>query len=203
MKKLITLAFVAVLAGCGSTETRHDITTEERNPAWSGEAIRRIAVLAVSDDRVERISSEEVFADRMTSGGIDTIATHGFVPKLDLLDSDAELASLMGEKNVDAVLALALIEPVTEYDRSAYWSARGWAFLLGSNNSRAWGDLADTASYWQQGRYSLEITLWDARTAEYIWRAETDSKEWDNGQAGVEKLADAVGRMLQQRGLVK
>ena len=201
MKK-ISILVCLLLTACGTSQTYHNVTTEQRNSAWQAVPLNRIAVVAVSNDRGERIASETVFADRMSALGIETVSSYEFVPQLAMLDSVDELKAVMAERNVDAVLAVAAAEAAEGYDRGAYWEARGWAYLLGSNNTSAWGNLADAASYWQQGEHSLDIGLWDAKTAQPIWHAQTDSNEWDAGSSGVERLADSIAAMLVERGLI-
>ena len=55
-------------------------------------------------------------------------------------------------------------------------------------NTQARGNLADSSSYWHQGELSLDIGLWDAKTMDAIWYAQTDSNEWDEGSASVARL---------------
>ena len=203
MYKNTPLLFAVLLLGaCGTAQTYHNVTTEQRNPEWQQVPISKLAVVAISEDRGERIGTETVFADRLTADGIDTIASYDFVPNLALLDSPTEASSMMAEKSVDAELTLSLAKPAAGYDRDAYWEARGWAYILGSDNTRAWGDLADIANYGKQGKYSLDIGLWDGKTVQPIWHAQTDSNEWDEGSAGVQRLADAIADMLVERGFV-
>ena len=200
----ISSAIVALLcmAGCGTSQTYHNITTEQRNEAWQQVALNRIAVVAVTDDRSERIGSETVFVDRMKQRGVDAIVSHDIITNLSTIDTSQEAVEALRDRGVDAVLTIGLAKPASGYDRSTYWQARGWAAILGSDNTRAWGDLADINDYWSQGEYSVDIGLWDARSMEAIWHAQTDSNEWDEGSAGVSRLADAITGMLAERGFV-
>ncbi len=200
---LFAVAALGLLGSCGTTQTYHKITTEQRNAAWQQIPLSRIAVVAVTPDRAERIGSETVFADQLRQNGIDAIISHDFAPNLDSLDTGKEAIAVLAEKNVDAVLTIAVAKDTKSYDRGDYWEARGWAAILGSDNTDAWGNLADSASYWQQGEYSLDIGLWDAKSMDAIWHAQTDSNEWDEGSAGVARLADFVAETLTSRGFVR
>jgi hypothetical protein len=196
----LTLGF---LGGCGTSQTYHKITAEQRNEAWQQVPVKRIAVVAVTPDRGERIGSETVFADQLKQLGIDAIISHDFAPNLDGIDTEREAITALAERNVDAVLTIAVAQEAQGYDRTDYWAARGWATLLGSRNTDSWGNLADAASYWGQGEYSLDIGLWDAKSMNAIWHAQTDSNEWDEGSAGVSRLADFMAETLKSRGLIQ
>ncbi len=124
-------------------------------------------------------------------------------PNLDSLDTGKKAITALAERNVDAVLTIAVAKDAKSYDRTDYWATRGWAAVLGSDNTDAWGNLADAASYWQQGEYSLDIGLWDAKSMDAIWHAQTDSNEWDEGSTGVSRLADFMAETLISRGFVQ
>jgi hypothetical protein len=96
----------------------------------------------------------------------------------------------------DAVLTISVAKEVQGYDRTDYWTAHGWAAMPGSSNTDAWGNLADASSYWERGQYSLDIGLWDAKSVEPIWHAQTDSNEWDACSTGVSRLADLMAETL-------
>ena len=200
---LMAVAALGLLGSCGTTQTYHNIKSEKRNDAWQQVPIKRIAVVAVTPDRGERIGSETVFADQLRQNGIDAIISYDFAPNLDSLDTGREAITALAQRNVDAVLTISVAKDAKSYDRTDYWATRGWAAVLGSDNTDAWGNLADAASYWQQGEYSLDIGLWDAKSMNAIWHAQTDSNEWDEGSAGVSRLADFMAETLISRGFVR
>ena len=148
-------------------------------------------------------SLRHFIADQLRQIGIDAIISHDFAPNLNDLDTNKEAITALAERNVDAVLTIAVAKDAKGYDRTDYWATRGWAAVLGSDNTDAWGNLADAASYWQQGEYLLDIGLWDAKSMDAIWHAQTDSNEWDEGSAGVSRLADFVAETLSSRGFVQ
>ena len=199
-KIVLAAACLLLVSACGTSQTYHRVVTEETNPAWQQRQIDKVAVVAVTQDRGERIGSETVFADRLRQQGYDVVASHRIVPNLADLDTTEEAAQAWAAQGIDGVLTVGVAQSATGYDRTDYWEARGWAYLLGSNNTRAWGDLADINSYWTQGEYSLDIGLWDAKSLQPIWHAQTDSNEWDEGSAGTQRLADSIADMLRQRG---
>ena len=199
-KSISAAACLLLITACGTSQTYHKVVTEETNPAWQPRAIDKVAVVAVTQDRGERIGSETVFADRLRQQGYEVVASHQLFPNLDDIDTTDEAKQAMAAEGVDGVLTVGVARTASGYDRSDYWEARGWAYMLGSDNSRAWGDLADINSYWTQGEYSLDIGLWDAKTLQPIWHAQTDSNEWDEGSGGVQRLADSIADMLRQRG---
>ncbi len=201
-QSLAAIAALLLLAGCGTSETFHKVTTEERNPDWQAVGINRIMVVAVTEDRGERLGSETVFVDRFKQLGIDAEASYNVFPDLNSIDTSDEAAMAMAGHDIDAVLTIGVAKPAAGYDRGAYWEARGWAYLLGSDNSRAWGNLADINNYWSQGEHSVDIGLWDAKAMQPIWHAQTDSNEWDESSAGVQRLAEAIAGMLSERGLI-
>lgn len=200
---LVAAAATLITAACGTSQTYHHVTTEQTNDAWQPRPINRVAVVAITTDRGERVGSETVFVDHLQQKGFNVIASYQFAPALTEFDTTSEASSTWAGQDVDAVLTIGVAEPAAGYDRSAYWEARGWAWLLGSDRGQAWGNLADSASYWQQGEYSLDIGLWDAHTMQPIWHAQTDSNEWDEGSSGVARLADSVADMLIERGFVQ
>jgi len=200
---LFAIVAVSLIVGCATSQTNHKIKSEQRNDAWQQVPIKRIAVVAVTPDRSERIASETVFADRLRQHGIDAIISHDFAPNLDNVDTESEAITALAVRNVDAVLTVSVATEAKGYDRTDYWATRGWAAMLGSRNTDAWGNLADASSYWEQGEYSLDIGLWDAQSLGPIWYAQTDSNEWDAGSAGVSRLADAMAEALLSRGLVQ
>jgi hypothetical protein len=179
------MLLLVVTAGCGTTQTYHNITSGQRNDAWLQVPINRIAVVAVMDDRGGRVGSETVFGDELKQMGIDAIVTYDFAPNLESIDTTAEVVSMLAERNIDAALTIAVAQAAAGYDGGDYWEARGCAYLLGSDNTRAWGDLADAASYYNQRQHALDIGLWDGKSMDAFWHAQTDSDEFDEGSAGV------------------
>lgn len=197
------VAILLLVAGCGSTQTYHKVTTEQANDAWHPHAIETIVVIADTEDRGERVGSETVFADHLRSRGMNAIASYEFLPNLGSIDTSQEAKDAFASRNIDAVISIGVAKPASGYERSTYWEARGLAVMLGSDNSRAWGDLADLDDYYTQGEHSLDIGLWDAKSMQPIWHAQTDSNEWDAGSGGVARLAEAVAEMLVQRGYIR
>ena len=104
-----------------------------------------------------------MFADQLQQLGIDAVNSYDFAPDLNNIDESAEAERAFTERNIDAVLMIAVAQDAAGYDRTDYYAARGWAALLGARNTDSWGNLADAASYWQQGEHSLDISLWDAK----------------------------------------
>ncbi len=198
------LVFPVFMVAC-STATTHSIKTENRNPDWQPIALKNIAVVAVTDDRAERVSSESVFAEELTAKAVDASPTFDFIPRLSSLDTEEEARRAFDGKDFDAILTIGIIESRDQYQYEDYYSTYGWMILLGADSRQARGvaNLKDVSDYYGQGKLTLDIGLWDADTLEPIWNATTDSYEFGRGAQGVQNLADFMITTLAERGFIK
>ena len=65
-----------------------------------------------------------------------------------------------------------------------------------------YGDGVNVAARLGQGKLSLDIGLWDAKTYQLAWNAITDSYEMDAGAEGAKNLADFMVATMVERGFV-
>lgn len=201
---LIIVALVAVIFTACSTTPSHKIVSEQLNPDWQVTKLRNMAIVSVDGDRAFRISSESVFADRVTLPAFDVITTYDRIPDLVVLEREDTAIEALRSIDSDAVMTITLLSSNKEYGHEDYWSTYGWMWLLGADNRQAHriATLKDTSDYYGQGNFKLDISLWDPKTLTLIWSATTDSYSIDRASEGVTILSDFVTRTLTERGFL-
>lgn len=203
MRRSILLAIILAAAGC-STTTQHNISQEQKNPEWQPVAFDSIAVVSITNDRSARIGNESVFVDELKRRGIDARTTFDVAPDLAAITTDENIRDAFDKTGADAILTISVASSAAEYDYTDKWANQGLLLLLGASSQTAHNvsDLGDMSDYYGQGKLSLDIGLWDAKTYQLAWNAITDSYEMDAGAEGAKNLADFMVATMVERGFV-
>jgi len=105
--RLFLLACVCLFAACATTK----VTEVSKDDQYRG-TIRKIVVLAVSQDSDTRKIFEYEFADRLKARGVEAVASHKFIPDAEMPDKDVVIGKIRN-LGADTVLVTRLLDMET------------------------------------------------------------------------------------------
>ena len=141
---LLSAVGVTLLIGACSG-IPHKIQTETMSPTWDGANYKSLLIIGVYDDHTYRVSAETAFTEELNGRGITAEPSYDVVADLKSLDSEEEMAELLGSRSNDAVLSVATIDPGYEFDYEDALETSGMVYLLGGQpgaRPRIWGTLS-------------------------------------------------------------
>lgn len=171
-----------------------------------------ILVSAMTEKVTVKQIVEDLMAGELKARGVDvTKSITLFPPKFSeeqMNDKDAMLNSIRGNGH-DAILTVALVDEETE---SRYVPGTTTYAPLTTFNyySSFWGyythryPMVSGAGYYAQEKvYFVEVNLYDARSEELVWSAQTETVNPSSLERSAEKFAEVTVQEMSQRGLFR
>ncbi len=194
------IAAVAMLAAaCAGAP--HSVKTEQVSEEWGGNAYKELLIIGAYDDQTYRASAETAFAQELKSRGISAKPSFNSVPNLRELDLESEVADIVANEQVDAVLSVSTIDPGYEFGYEDAMAHRGIVYLLGGRPG-AGTELGSFISWAGSGFYKLHLALWDARTQKPVWQVTTSSESTGSESEDLKALVDFTVDRLREKGLL-
>ena len=200
--------FILTLAGIYSCSPGTRITG-----SWVNDDVRRsynnILVSVMTEKVGVKQTVEDIMAAELRERGVNAAKSITmFPPKFSesqMNDREAMLEAIR-DNGHDAILTIALIDEETEtrYDPGTatyaplstyHYYSSFWGYYT------HWYPMVSTPGYYTQDRiYFVEINLYDARTEELVWSAQTETINPNSLERAAEKFAEVtVQEMFQQR----
>lgn len=203
MRKIFTIIGVitAISVGLNCASAPHRIAKEEVASEWAGAVYTDILVIGAYNDRPYRIGAETSFAEVLKSKGLTATPSYDLLPRLDDLESNAEIANQLATTSHDGVLIVATLDEGYDYDVGDYYATRGMVYLLGGEPG-AGTDMGAFLAWAGSGLYTLYVGLWDVKTQDPIWQITTDSKTTGSESGDTVALAEFVVENLRGKGLL-
>jgi len=198
--KTLLIITVAVM-GPACSSTLHRIQSEEVSTEWKGQKYANILIIGVYDDRTYRVSAETAFAEELKSQGVLAEPSYDIVPDLDSLDSEEDIAQLLGGWHNDAVLSVATIDPGYDYDYEDHLSTKGMVVLLGGRPG-PYTSLGSFITWAGSGYYKPHVALWDPASQRPLWQATTNSQTTGSESGDTKALAQFVVATLREKGML-
>jgi hypothetical protein len=201
MKKIVNLFVIAVFAVACSPST--EITGAWKNPNSSAK-VNSILVTALTGKANIRQTLENDLTAALQREGIQATKSFDIMPPTFTQGKEPdreELLKKINGTNVDAILTVALIDTETEnryvpgnvgyapITRYRYYG-RFWGYYTN------WYPTLYSPGYYQEEKtYFLETNLYDAKTEELIWSAQSETYD----PAGMKALSKELASVLMER----
>jgi len=199
MKTLLIITVSVIGPACRSTP--HRIQSEEVSTEWKGQKYANILIIGVYEDGTYSVSAETAFAEELKSQGILAEPSYDVVPDLNSLDSDDDIARLLGGRHNDAVLSVATIDPGYDYDYEDSLSTRGMVVLLGGQPG-PYTSLGSFITWAGSGSYKLHVALWDPVSQRPLWQATTNSQTTGSESRDTKARAHFAVTILREKGML-
>jgi hypothetical protein len=187
--------FVAVLllAACASTTLR----SAWYDTSYSGAPLKRIMVVGVGGTLSDRRIFEDIFAQKLTTAGVDAVPGYRFIPEASRANEPAWNEGVAAS-GADGVLVVRVLR-VDQKTRVMTTMVPGPMF-------------GPYYAWWGPGWYAVpevqqyetaivESTLYDAKTKRPVWSATTETFNPTTVQKETPGFADLIIGQLAARGL--
>jgi len=101
---LLAVIGSTLLASCASTS----LVSSDRNPDYSGPALKRVMVVGTTADPRARKAFEDEFVAKLTAAGVSAVPSYPLLPESGTTDAE-ELRKAAERAGVDGVLAARLV----------------------------------------------------------------------------------------------
>lgn len=200
-KRFIVFLVVALFALSGCAKTK--LVSTWSNPDFSGPTLKKVLVLAVVKNKMQRRLYEDSFVKKLRDGGITAIASYTKLPELSD-DKDVnikKIKALVAETGVDSVLVTTLASVDTDEQyipaSAVYVTGRGGAY----GHYGMYDYFGYTHSTVYQSGYTIEnttvtlnATVFSAKNKEMLWSGDTSSL---NPGSAVDVIADNINLITE------
>jgi hypothetical protein len=211
MKKLIFLSFVVATTACAPAT---QITGSWKNPSPPKNlmAYKSVMVTSLSQNLEARQTVENDLAAAIAASGVKALkAIESFPPSFsDTKDADKdELLAKIRKTGVDGIVTVALINKETEsrYVPGDYGYAPVTRFRyygLFSGYYTMWYPTIISPGYYEEDKiYFIEINLYDAKSEELVWSAQSETYNPGTLSQFSNEFADVVVTRMRKDGVLK
>lgn len=209
--RLLLAPLMALLAACATTSTS-ELVSVSRDPDMAGKSYGKVFVMALAKTEDRRRVVEDAVVARLQDKGVEAIASHSKIAKLDLGDEKAlreAAVKAVSETGADAALVGTLLkeEKRTEHaapqvtqspvPTSPYFMGYGAYMGYGYQTIVTPGELVELHEYF------LQTTLYDAGNEKPVWRAQSKTLNPENLDQAVADVADMLADRLAVDGVLK
>ncbi|PTX14608.1 hypothetical protein C8N40_11036 [Pontibacter mucosus] len=203
------LLLTLVLPGCAPST---QITGTWKNPEGGGQAYNKIMVVAITDNVRARQTVETDMQAQLQQRGIQGAKSIDMFPPTMSQKGGPDVNQILDkvrEQQYDAILTVALLDEETEtrYVPGSYGytpiTRFGWYGRFRGYYTYWYPTIYDPGYYTEEKTYFLETNLYDVRTEQLQWSAQSASHSPSSLRKASVTLAElTVGRMAQD-GLVR
>jgi len=197
LRTALTLLTALQLAACASTAIR----SAWFDTSYQGGPLKKIAVVGVGGQAVDRRVFEDAFAQQLRAAGVDAVPGYTILSDAARQSETAFNAAIQGS-GADGVLIVELLSVDTRTRITT-------AMMPSSAFRQGWGRAPGFAPTWietQQVRQydvaRVEASLYEARSRQLIWAASTDTFNPTSVARETPGFADLIIRELRTRGLI-
>jgi hypothetical protein len=195
----LCLPIALLLAACASTTIR----SAWFDTSYQGGPLKKIVVVGVGAQAVDRRVFEDAFAQRLRAAGVDALPGYTVVSD-EARQSEAAFNTAIEGSGADGVLIVQLlgVDTHTQITTTMVPSSNlgwGWGRGWGSGFGPTWVPVQQVSQY---DVARVETNLYEARTRRLIWAASTDTLNPASVARETPRFADLIIRELRARGLI-
>ena len=202
---LWSLFFLAASSAlsCG-TKTR--ISSQWLSPDYTGGAMHKILVVAVSETSLGRRTYEDRFADALSAHGVEAVSSYKLLPSDDRL-SKAALQGVVQRENFDGVIVSRLLEvkeETTVVPPSTYVVPSYGGYGYGYYGYYGGGyDVVHSPGYTKTTEIvRLETKLWNAANSQLAWGITSETFDPKSTDDAISSVTKKLVKKLEQDGLL-
>ena len=207
---LIALLTVSLLAGCSGTT----VSGAWRNPDYAG-AVRKIYVVGIAGQDLNRRIFEEEFAKRLQGYGAVGVASYKDLPDPQTAGKEA-IGERVKANGADSILMVRMAGNRSGDADDSGWVRRGYGYDYSHPYApdyvyRDWGSYYERCCYTtsyvpptmaQYQVATIEANLYSAASGELIWAAQLEAVIDAHTVSQIADFAETVSRELRQQGLL-
>ena len=202
-KLLWCLVVLTVLAGvaCATKTTLSNVWRSDSHPSGT---MQRVLVIGIAQEEAKRRSFEDGFAAALALQNVDAVASYELLPGSERL-SRASIENAINGRGFQGVLVTRLLGvdeqttyvPPSTYVRPGYYG-RGMYGYYGSS----WNVVHDPGYTLTETIVRLETHLYDARTADLVWAAHSDTFDPSSTEDIITSVTKKLARQLAEDGML-
>lgn len=174
-------------------------------PGYTGGPLRSLLVLGVASSPTARRSYEDRLARALTERGVGALPSYQVLPSDERLGEPAivELVRARGLDGVVVTRVLGVDEKTTHVPPSTRVVAGPYGrFGYYGYYGASWDVVHDPGYSYTTTIVRLETQLYDARSGDFVWGAQSDTFNPSTQEEIIESVAKAVSARLAKDGLV-
>jgi hypothetical protein len=192
MRKLLwCLLVLAIFAGIACA-TKTTLSNVWRSDSYPSGTMHRILVIGIAENEANRRSFEDAFAAALAQQNADAVASYQLLPGNERL-SRASIEDAISGQGFQGVLVTRLLT----YVRPGYYG-RGMYGYYGSS----WDVVHDPGYTVTETIVRLETHLYDARTADLVWAAHSDTFDPSSTDDIIDSVTKKLSRRLAEDGML-
>lgn len=199
IKALAAAVVLILISGC----SRSKLVAVWSDKDYSGGVVESVLVVGISSEEAARRLFEEHFVELFEERGVEAVPSFRVIPPGDSLTTEAVLKKVK-EEQAETIFTTRLVgidKEVAHYvdpilDSRAY----GYYHRFDLYYPRAFGERSTAVTYTY---YRLESNLYDSKTKQLLWSAQSRLFEPGSVADAVEELGDLVMGALAERGMVQ
>ncbi|OKL42238.1 hypothetical protein A3841_09265 [Pontibacter flavimaris] len=205
------IMFILGLAVWGCTPTTR-ITGTWKNPEISAQKYSKVMVVALSDNVRARQTVETDMKAQLQQRGLDAARSLDMFPPTMSEKGGPDVNQILAkarEQGYDAILTVALLDQETEtrYVPGAYGytpiTRFGWYGRFRGYYTYWYPTVYDPGYYTEEKTYFLETNLYDVKTEQLQWSAQTESHSPASLRKASITLAELTVNSMVQEGLLQ
>lgn len=200
---MLSVLTLIALAGC-TTSTK--LTQSWQEPTYKGPALKKILVIGLSQDDINRRFFEDEFSKELSASGIQGVPSYTMMPHPEDHADQAKIESAVKQAGIDGVL----IAELKAVDKEEKYVPPRMDWVPGPAYGGYYGYYYPTyrqvysPGYTRQDTIArVEIRLFTVIENQMVWGARTETVNPGSVKKAVQELADIAARDLQGRGLIK
>jgi hypothetical protein len=194
---------LAILAGVACA-TKTTLSNVWRSDSYPRGTIQRIFVIGVAQNEANRRSFEDAFAAALALQNVDAVASYELLPASERL-SKASIENAISGRGFQGVLVTRLLnvdERTTYVPPSTYVRPGYYGYGMYGYYGSSWDVVHNPGYTVTETIVRLETHLYDARTADLVWAAHSDTFDPSSIAAGVDSVTKKLSRQLAEDGML-
>ena len=205
-KRFVLLMVVSMFlfSGCASTK----LVSSWSQPGFSGPSLKRVLVLAVSHNEMQRRLYEDSFVAKLQAEGVEAIASYTMVATL---DSDKEknktlIKAAVVKTVADSVLVATLVSVDSDEQyvpaSTVYVPGRGGAYGMYGYYGYSYGVIHQPGYTISTTTVKLHATVFSAKTGDMLWAGDTRSLNPDSAVEVIHENIELINAAMKKSGLL-
>lgn len=193
-QSLFLILLVLTFSACSKNKTKLVATLD--NPNFDGQPMQQVLVIGVMNNGLNRHVYEDTFVDQLKARGVDAIASHTIIPRLDEVADKAAFMAAIKSSGAPHVLLAVLM------NQKQYTPKKKTQRNLENHFQYSYSSLRRPMHENKSITVQLETSIYLAATQERLWAGSTESYDPDSVQIILDGNTRIIMESLQQYGLL-
>ena len=200
--RLLVIFTFSVVAACSSTK----LVESWSEPEFTDKPFKKILILAVMQDDLQRRSFEGKFAERITLDGVEGVPGNTLMSNPEDYDEKSEIRQAVMQSGADAVLIATLVKVKKEEryvpPRVDYIPSYGYGHGMYDYWGRSYQSVYSPGYTTVDTIVKLETSVFSVDTENMVWSGRTESFNPKSSEKVVQENADVIAADMKKAGLI-